>query len=656
MKIETISIKNFRCFDAGGAKIKIRKSVTAFVGNNGSGKTAIFAAFGKLFGTSAAQRSVRKSDFHVPVADAQIAYNASLSIDCVLGFPELDAAGEDDDDSVPEVFRHMSIGGEDDPLKARIQLRATWIDNGTPEGIVEEEIRWVPTLDEEYAWEDCKRVSSIERSFIQLIYVPASRNATDQVTNLLKGRLWRAAQWSDDFKNQVVAGTENLQGLFEDEDPAAYIAERLEKRWKQVHQGDTDAKPILRLLDSRLDDLVKRAEFAFFPDEAQQSRSLDNLSDGQRSLFHIALTAATLEIEQDALAEDPDDSVFDQERLRRTYLTILAIEEPENSLSPFFLSRIMELAREIGAMGGAQVLVSSHSASILSRIEPQEVRYARLNDATRSSDVRSLKLPPKADEARTYIRLAVKAYPELYFARFVILAEGESESVVLPHLADAMGFPMDKSFVPIVPLGGRFVRHFLKLLSGLGIPYATLLDLDTGRKGGGKGRVQYVVEELGAIGNDLSGNSFVQIGDIDLDAIDEIDDEELIEQENDHSWIKALREEDIYFSSPLDLDFAMAQLFKDAYCVARPGGNGPQGEIDKKKKATLKTDGNPDIYGNGWDQAFTWYPYLFIGSSKPEAHIAALAKIEDNALVDGAPEELTALLTHVQSKVFDAAD
>lgn len=41
--------------------------------------------------------------------------------------------------------------------------------------------------------------------------------------------------------------------------------------------------------------------------------------------------------------------------------------------------------------------------------------------------------PRRRSEARPYVRLAVRAYPELYFARFVIPAEGESEAIVLPQ-------------------------------------------------------------------------------------------------------------------------------------------------------------------------------------------------------------------------------
>jgi putative ATP-dependent endonuclease of OLD family len=61
-------------------------------------------------------------------------------------------------------------------------------------------------------------------------------------------------------------------------------------------------------------------------------------------------------------------------------------------------------------------------------------------------------------------------YPELYFARFVILGEGDSEQVVLPRLASALGLEVDPAFVAIVPLGGRHVNHFWKLLNDLHIP------------------------------------------------------------------------------------------------------------------------------------------------------------------------------------------
>lgn len=67
-----------------------------------------------------------------------------------------------------------------------------------------------------------------------------------------------------------------------------------------MHEADTDSKPRLRLIENRFEELVRKAEFTFTPDEEGQERHLSELSDGQRSLFHIALTAATLRLEREA--------------------------------------------------------------------------------------------------------------------------------------------------------------------------------------------------------------------------------------------------------------------------------------------------------------------------------------------------------------------
>jgi putative ATP-dependent endonuclease of the OLD family len=61
----------------------------------------------------------------------------------------------------------------------------------------------------------------------------------------------------------------------------------------------------------------------------------------------------------------------------------------------------------------------------------------------------------------------VRAYPELYFASLVVLCEGDSEEIVLPRLATPLGLPLDRRFVSVVPLGGRHVNHFWRLLRDL---------------------------------------------------------------------------------------------------------------------------------------------------------------------------------------------
>ena len=653
MKIEKIIIKNFRCFGPTETEIKFHSSVTAFVGANGSGKTATFQALARLFGTTPTQRSVRRQDFHISADQKELQSETELSIEVILSFPELEGIEEENmGDAVPQFFLHMAASAPKAPLKARMRLQAKWIDDNTPEGNIDEDLRWIETLDDEFKWDECKRVQPVERSSIQFIYIPAARDATTQIATLLKGRLWRAARWSDEFRNDSVITIQNIQQRFEREEPTEFIIRRLAKRWQQVHEADTDTKPVMRLIENRFEELVRNVEFAFFPDEAKQERALADLSDGQRSLFHIALAAATLEIEKEVFAQVANESTFDQERLRRTSLTLLAIEEPENSLSPFFLPRIIAQAREIGNLASAQVALSSHSPAILSRIEPQEVRYFRLDRKQRYAYAQPLKLPEEDNEASKYVRLAIKAYPEIYFARFVILGEGDSERLVIPQIADAMKVELDPSFVSIVPLGGRYVSHFWKLLDNLQIPHATLLDLDLGRAHGGRSLIADVIAKFKEIDNDMSKNFFVNNGLIDPSAVDDIADSNLMSEGGNHAWLEALEGEGIFFSFPLDIDFSMLKTFPEAYQHLNPKERGPRdGEdsLPNKKVETLKTGGNSDLYDDNYDDEFKWYPYLFLNRSKPETHITALAHIEKKKLAENAPPEIKKLIKHVKN-------
>ncbi|MFV5800121.1 hypothetical protein [Klebsiella pneumoniae] len=58
----------------------------------------------RLFGTSSAQRSVQRRDFHIPLGRQELQSGDSLFVEAVLAFPELEEQDATPLDAVPEFF------------------------------------------------------------------------------------------------------------------------------------------------------------------------------------------------------------------------------------------------------------------------------------------------------------------------------------------------------------------------------------------------------------------------------------------------------------------------------------------------------------------------------------------------------------------------
>jgi hypothetical protein len=502
MIISEVTLQGFRCFGPTTTTVGLDSGLTVLIGDNGSGKTALMLALLRVLGPG--RQSIVRQDFRVPPNEVDAPSKRALSIELKLVFPELAEEGTDVT-AVPEFFNQMTVDEDGAPV-CRPRLEATWVDDGTDEGVIDQQHYVVlPPDPGSGEAEKLLRLGAEDRAHLRMVYVPAVRDGTSHMTNFLRGRLWRAMRWSDNLRETLRVTGARLNDVFLAEPGVARVSARTAERWSGLYAGGTHSTPVLAPVDVRLGEFVRGVQMEFRPDESGGDRPLSELSDGQRSLFHISMTAAALDIESGIT--DLDET-WDTDKLIRPALTVVAVEEPENNLSPFYLSRIIRQLQDISGRHGVQAIISSHSPSVLARIDPSQIRHFSVDDG-RSAQVRNIALPADPDDAAKYVREAVRTYPELYFASFVILGEGSSEEVVIPRIAEAMGVEIDRSFVAVVPLGGRHVNHLWRLLTGLGIPHATLLDLDIGRDGGGWGRIRNACDQLLATGttaNDLFGD------------------------------------------------------------------------------------------------------------------------------------------------------
>lgn len=658
MHVESVTLTNFRCFGGAPTKVALDAELTTIVGPNGAGKTALLQALMRLFGVTRAQRTIVLADFHVPPPGGAKGTEApgdtrTLSLDVVIRLPEL-ADGSATAATVAPVFRRIHISAPGAVPACRLRLEARWDDDGTAEGTVTQELFWVNSLEDDFEGSQKSGVAAAERGLIQLYYTPANRDAQSQIkatTGALAARLLKAIEWSQDTEDAVDTASKTLTDAFGGEDAIKAIGKALNKRWSYLHDGDIDTQPGLSLMSRRFEEVVARIGVVFKQGPAGEDRGLEALSDGQQSLFYFALAAAVFDLERDVIAGDVEG--FRDDALSIPALTLFAIEEPENHLSPYYLARIIQQISSMVKGGAGQALISSHSPSVLSRVPPERVRYCHRDADSATSSVLAIPMPKDGTEAVKFVRSAMLAYPELYFARFVLLVEGDSERIVLPKLAEAQGLLLDPSFVAIAPLGGRHVQHFWRLLTGLGIPFATLLDLDLGREGGGYGRVKTSIQQLLANGANKRPLLELKDGLLSDKSLEGMHDWET-KIPALRLWLDDLEKYNVFFSWPLDLDLAMLQAFPDAY-KATIEGFGPRMKNEDAAVVVLGAGGKGiEVYTDDAEpfaKHMAAYRYHFLTHSKPATHLRALTHVAPATLKKEMPECLRKVLRHIKDRL-----
>jgi putative ATP-dependent endonuclease of OLD family len=446
------------------------EKLTFLLGPNGTGKTAFLHALARLFGSEASLRRIVPGDFHVPRGETPgVGTARSLWLEADFVFPELVEAQEAQP-TVPPHFAHMRMETDDQRPTVRFRLTAHLDETGEPT----EEFAYVLAVDANGEPTRKAAVNRFDRAASQVHYLPARHDPANHVSyaaNTLLGRLLRAADWQ--LERTTVAGlSKNISEALAANAAVAGVASHLTAQWQFLHTGTFLTNPGLSFTRSEIEAVLRFVTLEFAPGPGQPVVDFSLLSDGQQSLLYIALVLTAQVLGRKTLTGQV--TTFDLDRLRPPVFTLLAVEEPENSLSPHYLGRVLTALARMAEGYDAQAVIATHSASLMRRVEPEQVRYLRL-DAQRRTTVATVAMPKTTDEAHKFVREALHAYPELYFARLVVLGEGDSEEIVLPRYLRVVDLEADATSISVVPLGGRHVNHFWRLLHGLGIPHVTLL-------------------------------------------------------------------------------------------------------------------------------------------------------------------------------------
>lgn len=648
MKITTLRVSNFQSFGPGPTAIELDE-LTYVLGPNGSGKTAVLEALSRLFSPLAAQRQIRLEDFHVPVDEASKgahAGEATLWLEVDVVFPEAGAEGQHA--SVPPNFSHMAIETADGMPRTRVRLTASL----AADGVIDEKIEYVLEADAAAQPVRCADMSRYDRGHIEVHYLPARRDPADHLsytTASLIGRALRAADWT--AERETLSGlTSQITASLVANTTVASLGVRLTEEWHSLHRSKYFKDPSIAFGRGELEGVLRLLTVTFSPTPGGAPLAYERLSDGQKSLLYISLVLAWQSLARRVLTGE--ETSLDADRLRPPVHTVIALEEPENSLAPQYLGRIIRQLRDACAHGDVQALIATHAPALLRRVDPHTICFLRLNSA-RETAVHRILLPENEELAAKYVREAVQAYPELYFSRFVVLGEGDSEQVVLPRVLAAAGITVDDASVSVVPLGGRHVNHFWRLLNELQIPHATLLDLDAGRYHGGWGRLRNALKQINAVrSKPYTEEQIAKLPKWN----DDRDFPALVDSgfKGGRGPVEALERQGVFFSHPVDLDLMLLAAYPDAYGVS-PADSGEPTEPDQKTVVAVlgKSHVHEERLPEDVRALFDDYHTKFDLGSKPAAHLTALADLDDQHLLEGLPDVLDRLVEYVRTQLAE---
>ncbi len=155
---------------------------------------------------------------------------------------------------------------------------------------------------------------------------------------------------------------------------------------------------------------------------------------------------------------------------------IIAVEEPENHLHPHATRALVSMLHN----KEQQVILTTHSSDVADIVQPMEIVLLKRRGAkTVARYIPDDYFTP--NDLNKILRFIRSAGSEMYFAKCILLTEGETEHMALPVFARALGINLDQLGISIVGVSGEgsfetFIRLFQA--AALDIPYLIMCDKD----------------------------------------------------------------------------------------------------------------------------------------------------------------------------------
>lgn len=441
-ELQLFNFRKFNCVDnTPGLVVTFHKGLNALIGENDSGKTAIIDAI-KLVLLTQSNEYIKPTDDDFFVGTDGLSVS-EFRINCILSdFTPNEAKNfieyltyEKIEGAVYYTLRlHYRAWKEGNRIYS--ELRAGEIDDGVI-------------------------MAGKARELLKAVYLKPLRDAEREMSAGRNSRI-----------SQILLSHPVFQG--KKEHRLLEIFDEANRSIEEYFTGDDEGKVILQTIRENLkafNDQETPHEASLQTSKAHLKAIMESLSLNASEVrpglgeLNLLFIAAELIL----LKEQSEGGI-----------KLALIEELEAHLHPQAQLRLINYLQAEYNENGAQIIISTHSPILASKIN---LKNLILLKNEKGYDLAEGKTGLEKGDYLFLQRFLESTKSNLFFAKGIIMVEGDAENILLPVIANIIGYPLEKYGISIVNVGStaflRYSRIMVRHNGGtIGVPVSVITDCD----------------------------------------------------------------------------------------------------------------------------------------------------------------------------------
>ena len=443
--ISELKIYNFRRFKsvdgAPGLKITFHKGLNALIGENDSGKTAVIDAL-KLVLLTQSNEYIRPTDedFHKST-NGDVC--SEFKIDCTIT--------EFTQNEAKNFIEYLMFKKNGHKVEYTIELHYRAWKEGYK---IFQELR-VGDID------DGVLIDGKARDLLKAVYLKPLRDAEREMSS---GRSSRISQILlnhpvfKDKKEHVILdifqeANEKIEDYFTDDEEGKHILQTIRDNLESFNDKGQASNAELKTSDIQLKAILESL-----------SLNAPEINPGLGELNLLFIAAELL-----LLKDDTDGG-----------MKLALIEELEAHLHPQAQLRLISYLQNEYNENDVQIIISTHSPILASKINLKNLIL--MKDGF-GYDLAEERTGLQKGDYLFLQRFLDSTKANLFFAKGIIMVEGDAENILIPVIADILGYPLEKYGISIVNVGSTAFLRYSGIMvrkdgNLIGIPVSVITDCD----------------------------------------------------------------------------------------------------------------------------------------------------------------------------------